>query len=56
VVTHNAQNHRYHAGIIADFTFYVKWQIVESNYFANAILNFDETNIDFDPSPRSTLS
>jgi len=56
VVTHKAQNHRYHAAIIADYTMYINRQIVASNYGADCILNFDETNIDFDPSPRSTLS
>jgi hypothetical protein len=56
VVTHKAQNHRYHAGFIGDFTLYVNWQIVTSNYAANANLNFDVTDIVFDPSPRSTLS
>lgn len=44
VVTRKAQDHRYHAGIIADFTLYetlnLNWQIVASNYAANAILIF----------------
>jgi len=56
VVTHKAQNHRFHMAFIADDTMYVNWQIVALNYAADCILNFDETNIDFDPSPRSTFS
>jgi hypothetical protein len=56
VVTHKAQNHHFHAAIIADYTTYVNWQIVALNYAADCILNFDETNIDFIPYPRSTLS
>jgi hypothetical protein len=42
--------------ITANFITYVNWQIVASNYAADAVLNFDETNIDFDPSPRTTLN
>jgi hypothetical protein len=56
VVTHKAQNHHFQVAIIADHTMFVNRQIVVSNYTADCILNFDETNIDFDPSPRSTLS
>jgi transposase-like protein len=56
VVTHKAQKHCYYVAIIADYTMYINRQIVASNYGADCILNFDETNIDFDPSPRSTLS
>jgi hypothetical protein len=49
VVTHKAQNHRFHMAFIADDTMYVNWQIVALNYAADCILNFDETNIDLTP-------
>jgi len=56
VITHKAQNHGFHSGIFAEYTLYVNQQIVASHYAADCIVNFDETNIDFDPSPRLTLS
>jgi hypothetical protein len=34
----------------------IKQQIVTSAFMAEHICNFDETNIDFDPAPQSTLS
>jgi hypothetical protein len=55
VVTHKAQNHRYHAMVIDGWVWYINRQIVTSAYMAEKICNFDETNIDFDPAPRSTL-
>jgi len=55
VVTHKAQNHRYHAMVIDDWVGYINRQIVASAYMAEHICNFDETNVDFDPAPRSTL-
>jgi hypothetical protein len=39
-----------------DYTMYVNWQIAALNYAADCILNFNETNIDFDPSLGSTKS
>jgi hypothetical protein len=56
VVTHKAQNHRYHAMVIEDWVGYINWQIVASGYTATQICNFDETNIDFDPTLRTTLN
>ena len=56
VVTHKAQNHRYHAMVIEDWVGYINRQIVASGYTAAQICNFDETNVDFDPTPRTTLN
>jgi hypothetical protein len=56
VVTHKAQNHRYHAMVIDDWVGYINRQIVASGYTAAQICNFDETNVDFDPTPRTTLN
>jgi hypothetical protein len=42
-------------GVIDDWTRYINRQIVTSQYRSDCIMNFDETNVDFDPSPRSTL-
>ncbi len=55
VVTHKAQNHRYHAMVIDGWVWYINRQIVASAYMAEQICSFDETNVDFDPAPRSTL-
>ena len=55
-VTHKAQNIHYEQPIIDDFTHYINRQIVIGRYSADLILNMDETNVDFDPSPRTTLS
>ena len=55
-VTHKAQNIHYEQPIIDDFTHYINRQIVIGRYSADLIFNMDETNVDFDPSPRTTLS
>jgi len=55
VVTHKAQNHRYHAMVIDDWIRHINRLIVASAYTEHLIVNFDETNIDFDPSHRNTL-
>ncbi len=54
-VTHKAQNIHFEQPIIVDFTRHINWQIVSGRYSANVIINVDETNVDFDPSPRTTL-
>jgi len=54
-VTHKAQNIHYEQQIIDNFIHYVNQQIVAGRYSADVIINMDETNVDFDPSPRSTL-
>jgi transposase-like protein len=54
-VTHKAQNIHFEQPIIVDFTRYINRQIVSGRYSANVIINVDETNVDFDPSPRTTL-
>jgi hypothetical protein len=56
VLTHKAQNHRYHAMVIDGWVGYINQQIVTSAYTAEQICNFDETKVDFDPVPHSTLS
>jgi hypothetical protein len=53
---HKAQNIHFEQPIIDDFTHYINWQIVIGRYSADLILNMDETNVDFDPSPSTTLS
>ena len=55
VVTHKAQNCRYYDEIIRDWTFYINAQIQAGKYESRFIVNCDETNIDFDPTHRSTL-
>jgi hypothetical protein len=42
--------------VIDGWVGYINRQIVTSAYMAKQICNFDETNIDFDPAPRSSLS
>jgi hypothetical protein len=54
-VTHKAQNVHYEQHIIDDFILYMNWQIVTGRYSSDGIINMDETNVDFDPSPRATL-
>jgi hypothetical protein len=54
-VTHKAQNIHVEQPIIVDFTRYINRQIVSGRYSANVIINVDETNVDFDPCPRTTL-
>jgi hypothetical protein len=54
-VTHKAQNVHYEQHIIDDFILYVNWQIVAGRYSSDVIINMDETNVDFDPSPRTML-
>jgi hypothetical protein len=54
-ITHEAQNIHYEQHIIDDFIFYVNWQIVMGKYSSDVIINMDETNVNFDPSPRTTL-
>jgi hypothetical protein len=54
-VTHKAQNIHYEQHLIDNFILYVNQQIVSGRYSADVIINMDETNVDFDPSPRSTL-
>jgi hypothetical protein len=56
VVIYKAQNHSYHAMIINGWVWYIKQQIDASAYMTEQICNFDETNIDFDQIPGSTLS
>jgi len=55
VVMHKVQNHWYHMGVIDDWTWYINRQIVASQYRSDCIMNFDETNVDFDPSTQCTL-
>jgi transposase-like protein len=55
VVTHKVQDHWFHMVIIDDWTRYINRQIVASQYLSDCIMNFDETNVDFDPAPWSTL-
>jgi hypothetical protein len=55
VVTHKAQNHRYHAMVIDDWVRHINRLIVASAYTEHLIVNFAETNIDFNPSHRNTL-
>jgi hypothetical protein len=55
-VMHKAQNIHFEQPIMDDFTHYINRQIVIGRYSADLILNMDETNVDFDPSPRTTLS
>jgi hypothetical protein len=55
-VTHKAQNIHFEQPIIVDFTHYVNPQIVSGRYTADLIISMDETNVDFDPSPSTTLS
>ncbi len=54
-VSHKAQNIHFEQPIIMDFTHYINWQIVSGRYSADVIINVDETNMDFDPSSRTTL-
>jgi hypothetical protein len=54
-VTHKAQNIHFEQHIIDDFILYVNQQIVAGRYSSDVIINVDETNVDFDPSPRATL-
>ena len=54
-ITHMSQNTRFCQNIINDFVTYVNRQIIAGKYTAPAILNADETNIDFDPVTRHTL-
>jgi hypothetical protein len=55
VVTHKAQNHHHHAMVIDDWVGYINQLIAASAYNEHCIVNFDETNVDFDPSHRNTL-
>jgi hypothetical protein len=55
-VTHKAQNIHFEQPITVDFTHYVNQQIVIGRYSTDLIIKMDETNVDFDPSPRTTLS
>jgi hypothetical protein len=55
VVTHKAQNIRFHEHIMNDWVTYINRQIVAGKYEDACIINIDETNIDFDPSPSRTL-
>jgi transposase-like protein len=55
VVTHKAQNHRYHVMVIDGWVGYINRQIVASAYMGAQICNFDETNVDFDPACSRTL-
>jgi len=55
VVTHKAQNHRYHAMVIDDWVGHINRLIVASAYTEHSVVNFDETNVDFNPSHRNTL-
>ncbi len=54
-ITHKAQNIRFHEPVINDWIFYTNQQIVVGKYAADCIVNVDEMNIDFDPSPRTTV-
>jgi hypothetical protein len=55
VVTHKAQKHHYHAMVIDDWIGHMNQLIVASAFIDHSIDNFDEMNVDFDPSPRNTL-
>ena len=55
VVTHKAQNIRFHEHVMNDWVTYVNRQIVAGKYEDACIINVDETNVDFDPSPSRTL-
>jgi hypothetical protein len=55
-VTHKAQNIHFEQPITVDFTYYVNQQNVIGRYSTDLIIKMDETNVDFDPSPRTTLS
>ncbi len=50
-VTHKAQNAHYEQRIIDDFIL----QNVMGRYSSDMIINMNETNVDFDPSPKTIL-
>jgi|LakMenEpi03Aug12_release.lakeMendotaPanAssembly.Ray.scaffolds.fasta_scaffold240978_2 transposase-like protein len=54
-ITHMAQNVRHYQDIVNDFVTYFNRQIVAGKYRAPCIVNMDETNLDFDVTPRKTL-
>jgi DDE superfamily endonuclease len=54
--THVAQNTRYDAGIMEEFTSYVNGQIESGGYTADLVVNIDETNIEFDMTGTMTLA
>ena len=54
-VTHAAQNHDYNVDLMREWVAYVNEEIVLSRYLADCIVNIDQTNIDFDISPSTTL-
>jgi hypothetical protein len=41
--------------VIDDWVRHINWLIIALVYSGHAIINFDETNLDFDPSPRNML-
>jgi hypothetical protein len=55
-ITHVAQNTRYDATTIQEFTNYVNEQIRSGGYLADCVVNIDETNIDFDMTGNITLA
>jgi len=55
-VTHKAKNIHFEQPIIDDLLHYINLQILIGRFSADLILNMDETNVDFDPPPRTTLS
>jgi hypothetical protein len=54
-ITHAAQNHTYNQERMDNFVGYVNRQIQCNKYIADCIVNFDQTNIDFDIAASTTL-